>query len=290
VSLCGGILAEEPPLMRRLFLAATVVALIHAVPALAQGTDDNPVVATVDGAEIRRDEVEALHLALPEQYRQMPLEMIYDPLLQRAIDTRLLAALAERQELEKEPEVQTALARARAAVLRDSMIQQRLSEQIDDAALQAAYDEAKARPGFAYDEVHARHILLESEADARAVIAELGQGADFAELAKSRSKDPSAQQNAGDLGYFRKEAMVPEFADAAFALEKGAISKDPVKSHFGWHVIWVEDRRTTEPSLADMEGELREELSRQIVTALLEEARQDAKVERFNLDGSPQAQ
>jgi peptidyl-prolyl cis-trans isomerase C len=84
--------------------------------------------------------------------------------------------------------------------------------------------------------------------------------------------------------------MVPEFADAAFALEKGAISKDPVKSHFGWHVIWVEDRRTTEPSLADMEGELREELSRQIVTALLEEARQDAKVERFNLDGSPQAQ
>lgn len=276
--------------MRRLFLAATVVALIHAVPALAQGTDDNPVVATVDGAEIRRDEVEALHLALPEQYRQMPLEMIYDPLLQRAIDTRLLAALAERQELEKEPEVQTALARARAAVLRDSMIQQRLSEQIDDAALQAAYDEAKARPGFAYDEVHARHILLESEADARAVIAELGQGADFAELAKSRSKDPSAQQNAGDLGYFRKEAMVPEFADAAFALEKGAISKDPVKSHFGWHVIWVEDRRTTEPSLADMEGELREELSRQIVTALLEEARQDAKVERFNLDGSPQAQ
>jgi peptidyl-prolyl cis-trans isomerase C len=276
--------------MRRLFLAATAVALLHAVPAMAQGTADNPVVATVNGAEIRRDEVEALHHALPEQYRQMPLEMIYDPLLQRAIDTRLLAALAERQELDKEPEVQTALARARAGVLRDSLIQQMLTEQIDDAALQAAYDEAKAQPGFAYDEVHARHILLESEEDARAVIAELGQGGDFGELAKARSKDPSAQQNAGDLGYFRKEAMVPEFADAAFAMAKGDVSKDPVKSHFGWHVIWVEDRRTTEPTLAEMEDELREELSRQIVTALLDGVRQDAEIARFNIDGSPRAE
>jgi peptidyl-prolyl cis-trans isomerase C len=276
--------------MRRIILAATAVALIHAVPALAQGTDESPVVAKVDGAEIRRDEVEGIYQSLPEQYRQMPLEMVFDPLLQRAIDTRLLAAAAEREKLDEDPLVVMALARAREAALRDRLIQKTLNEQVDEAALQAAYEEAKKQPGFAAEEVHARHILLEDEAGARAVIDELGKGADFAELAKSRSKDPSAQQNGGDLGYFTMEAMVPEFAEAAFAMQNGDVSKEPVQSQFGWHVILVEDRRTREPSFAEKEAELRDELAREIVTALLDEARKGATIERFNFDGTPRSE
>jgi peptidyl-prolyl cis-trans isomerase C len=276
--------------MRRLVLAATAVALILAVPALAQGTGDNPVVAKVNGAEIRRDEVESVYRALPEQYRQMPLEVVFDPLVQRAIDTRLLAGVAERQNLDEDPIVVAALARARDAALRDRLIQKALDEQADEAAVQAAYEEAKAQPGFAHEEVHARHILLDSDADARAVIDELAKGSDFGELAKSRSKDPSAQQNGGDLGYFRREAMVPEFAEAAFAMEKGAVSTAPVQSQFGWHVILVEDKRMKEPSFAEKEAELRDELARKIVTALLEDARKGAEIERFNIDGTPRAQ
>ena len=90
-------------------------------------------------------------------------------------------------------------------------------------------------------EVRARHILVETEDEAKAVAEELKKGADFAELAKKKSKDPGASDG-GDLGFFTKDQMVPEFSAVAFALEPGKIS-DPVKSQFGWHVIKVEEKR-----------------------------------------------
>ena len=102
------------------------------------------------------------------------------------------------------------------------------------------YDEAigqmKSEP-----EVRARHILVETEDEAKAVLAELKKGADFAELAKAKSKDPGSADG-GDLGYFTKDQMVPEFSEVAFKLDKGQLS-EPVKSQFGWHVIKVEDKR-----------------------------------------------
>src|SRR2546430_8569212 len=94
-------------------------------------------------------------------------------------------------------------------------------------------------------EVRARHILVETEDEAKAVVAELKKGADFAELAKAKSKDPGSADG-GDLGYFTKDQMVPEFSEVAFKLEKGQLS-DPVKSQFGWHVIKVEDKRERQP-------------------------------------------
>jgi peptidyl-prolyl cis-trans isomerase C len=119
------------------------------------------------------------------------------------------------------------------------------------------------------------------------VIVELDKGGDFTALAKAKSKDPSAAQNSGDLGFFRREAMVPEFSAAAFDMAPGSWSKEPVKSQFGWHVILVEEKRSSEPTFEEKQAELKDELSRQIVTALLEGAREGATIERFNLDGSP---
>src|SRR5882762_6858603 len=92
------------------------------------------------------------------------------------------------------------------------------------------------------EEVHARHILVETEDEAKAVAEELKKGADFAERAKKKSKDPGASDG-GDLGFFTKDQMVPEFSTVAFALEPGKIS-DPVKSQFGWHIIKVEEKRS----------------------------------------------
>jgi peptidyl-prolyl cis-trans isomerase C len=283
--------------MCRLLVTATAVALCLAAPMLGLDAADaadpvaapDPVVAKVEGAEIRKSEVEAALQTLPEQYRQMPMETLYEPLLQRVIDSRLLAAAAERKGLADDPAVKAALARARESTLRDELIQRAIAEGTTEAALRSAYDEAKKQPTFVVEEVHARHVLLDNEADARAVIGELDKGADFAEIAKARSKDPSAAQNSGDLGFFRKEAMVPEFATAAFAMEKGTWSKEPVQSQFGWHVILVVDRRTSEPTFAEKEPELREELSRQVLAALLEDARKGAAIERFNIDGTPRA-
>jgi peptidyl-prolyl cis-trans isomerase C len=274
--------------MRRLALATTaLVALTFVVPARADTAD--PVVAVVNGAEIHKSDLDAAYRSLPEQYRQMPLEAIYDPLLERVIDSRLLLAEAEKRNIAKDPEVQAEIAQARDNVVRDTLVEQAIDQGATPERVRAAYDAMKSQPGFAFEEVHARHILVEDEATAKDIIKQLEGGADFAELAKAKSTDPSAQTNAGDLGYFRREMMVPEFAEVAFTLEPGTIGKEPVKTQFGWHVIKVEDRRQTVPTFEEKEPELKEQISREIVNALLSDVRSGAKIERFNLDGSPKA-
>ena len=272
--------------MRRLLLAATALAAAtFAAPAGAQTED--PVVAIVNGTQIKRSDLEAAQRQLPEQYRQMPLEMLYDPLLDRVIDSQLLLAKAKEQKLGDDPKVQEEIARARDSVLRDSLVQQAIDKGSTKEKLDAAYNALRTQPGFAFEEVHARHILLGSEEEAREVIKQLQNGADFATLAKEKSTDPSAASNGGDLGFFRREAMVPEFAEAAFSIEPGTIGKDPVKSQFGWHVIKVEERRQTVPTFEEKEPELREQVAREIVNNLVAEVRDGAKIERFNPDGSP---
>jgi peptidyl-prolyl cis-trans isomerase C len=207
-------------------------------------------------------------------------------LLDRAIDFRLLSNAAEEQNLDGQPEVQAALAKARADVLRDAYLRQKIDEATTFDRLRAQYEQLKKADGFTQEEVHARHILVGSEDAAKAVIAELDGGADFVTLAKDRSIGPSGPEG-GDLGFFRREQMVPEFAEAAFALAPGEHSKAPVKTQFGWHVIEVLDRRTGTPSFEETEARLRQDVARDVVLALVEELREDAQIERFNLDGTP---
>ena len=275
--------------MRNLAIVLALGLLVPGAAALAQEAEgDDPVVAVVDGQELRRSDLEEAAASLPEQYRQMPLPMIYDLLLDRVIDFELLAREAERLDLGEEPEVQPALERARADVLRNALVQRQVLEGTSEDRLRERYEELKESEDFVREEVHARHILLESEEEAQAVIDELREGADFAALAGERSTDPSAERNAGDLGYFAREQMVEEFADAAFELEVGEVSPEPVQSQFGWHVIEVLDRRSVEPSFAETEPQLRQELAREAITSLLAGLREDAEIERFALDGSPQ--
>ena len=128
--------------------------------------------------------------------------------------------------------------------------------------------------------MRARHILVETEDEAKAVLAELKKGADFAELAKSKSKDPGSADG-GDLGYFTKDQMVPEFSEVAFKLDKGALS-DPVKSQFGWHIIKVEDKRekrrrnSTRSRISS-----RTYVVRRSQVEMITKLRQEAKIERL---------
>jgi peptidyl-prolyl cis-trans isomerase C len=273
--------------MRHLLVSLGALALVGAgAPTLSFAADD-PIVAVVNGDKVMRSEVEAAHAALPDQYRQMPIEAIYDPLLSRVIDSHLLEQQAIKENIEKRPDVQEALARARVQVLRQEVLEVAVQEGSTDARLHQAYDAMKTQPGFAFEEVHAEHILLKTKDEADAVIADLSKGADFATLAKEKSIDPSAKQNGGDLGYFSAGTMVKEFADAAFAIPVGTIGKDPVQSQFGWHVIKVVDKREHIPTFQEKEQEVRQEVAKEIVTALLEQVRTGAKIERFNLDGTP---
>lgn len=275
--------------MRSNGVALGLLFLLGSLGAGPVAAADDPVVAVVEGEKILRSELEAAQAQLPEQYRQLPLEMIYDPLLARVIDRRLLAREAERRKLETRPEVKEALARARREVLGDQLLEIAITEALTPERLQQAYAMARAQPGFAVEEVRARHILVKSEAEAKEVIAALAGGADFAELAKKRSIDPSVQQNDGDLGFFRRDTMVEPFAEAAFALEPGQTTREPVRTQFGWHVIRVEERRTVAPTFEEKEPELKEQVARETINALVAELRAKAKVERFAIDGSPKA-
>jgi len=247
---------------------------------------DDPVVATVDGTPVHRGEIEAAARGLPDQMRQMPIQMLYGMLLDRVIDFRLLANEAERQNVDEDPAAEAALAQARAAVLREFLVQQTIEQGLTEEKLRALYEEKKAEEGFAQDQVHVRHILVQSEDEARAAIEEIEGGADFAEVAREHSVDSSAPSG-GDLGFISRDQVVPEFAEAAFALEAGETSAVPVQTQFGWHVIDVVERRNVEPSYDETAPQLRQELAREIVTAMVENLRSDAEIERFNMDGSP---
>jgi len=272
--------------------AVALLALGTAAPAAAQtgatGADD-PVVATIDGEPVHRSDLQAIRQGLPQQYQQLPLEMIYDVLLDRAVDFRLLLNEAERRDLGEDPEVQPALEQARADVLRNALVQRTIAEETSEGKLRERYETMRESEDFAKEEVHARHILVESEAEAREIIAELEAGADFADLAEAHSTGPSAASG-GDLGFFSREQMVPAFAEAAFAMEPGEVSSEPVETQFGWHVIKVLDRRTAEPEFAEAAPELRQEVAREAVMELVERLRTDAEIERFNLDGSPRTE
>jgi peptidyl-prolyl cis-trans isomerase C len=148
------------------------------------------------------------------------------------------------------------------------------------------YDEAIKQTPSNEEEVHARHILVATEGEAKDIVAQLKNGADFATLAKEKSKDPGAADG-GDLGYFTKEQMVPEFAEAAFKLQKGQIS-DPVKTQFGWHIIKIEDRRIRPtPTYDEVKGQLQNYVARRAQAELVDNLRKSATIERLDRPASP---
>ncbi|MGI9450111.1 MAG: peptidylprolyl isomerase [Geminicoccaceae bacterium] len=267
-------------------LALTATAFAQEKAADDKAVADDPVVAIINGSEILRSDVDTIASTLPDQMRQVPMAQIYPMLLDRVIDFKLLEAEAEKQSIGDDPDIQPALAQARANVLRDAMLRKSVDEGSTDDVLKARFEEMKGAEGFSYEEVHARHILLASEDDAKTVISDLEGGADFAELAKEKSTGPSGPQG-GDLGYFKKGQMVPEFGDAAFSMEIGSTSPEPIKTQFGFHVIKVEDKRKVEPTFEETEPQIRQDVARDIVTALVENLREGAEIERFNIDGTP---
>lgn len=258
-----------------------------AQPAAAAAPAQSPVVAKVDGVEIRRSELEALLPQLPPQFRQMPFEMIFEALLDQVVNQKLIQAAGYKAGLENSDAVKAELKDAERRAVQRVYLTQKMDERMTPAALDAAYKQfVEATPPVA--EIKASHILVDSEDDAKKIIADLKKGGDFAKIAKEKSKDKVAGEQGGDLGYFTKDMMVEPFAEAAFAMKKGEISAAPVKSEFGWHVIRVDDQRQkAPPTRAEAEPQLRQQLAEDLVSSLLEDLRGKAKVELFQPDGSP---
>lgn len=254
------------------------LALVAAAPALAQ--DANPVVAKVNGAEIHQSDIAIAEAELGPSLQQMDPATRRENIVSFLIDLKIVAKAAEDKKIGDTPDFKQKLAFTRNRLLMDGLLEKEGKAAVTDAALKKVYDEA-AKQISGEQEVHARHILLETEDEAKEVEAELKKGADFAELAKKKSKDPGAADG-GDLGFFTKEQMVPEFAAAAFALEPGKISA-PVKSQFGWHIIKVEEKRARKaPDFAQVKPQLEAFVVRKAQADYVTKLRAEAKVERLD--------
>lgn len=282
-------------MIRPIFLASAVaLAAFAAGLGDARAQQDEPaapspdlVVAIVDGESVRYGEVELLYGELPQQYHQLPIALLYDQLVDLVIDRKLMAAAARAEGMDEDPAVEQALAFAADGVLESRYISKLITERLTDENLHGAYDEMVAA-FVPEEEVRARHILLKTEDEARDVIAELEGGADFAELAARKSIDPTAKTNQGDLDWFAHDQMMPALADAAFALEEGEFSREPLKSDFGWHVVKAEGRRQTEPP--SYEASLSELRAQEAQAAIIDASaalRTGLKIERFGPDGQP---
>jgi peptidyl-prolyl cis-trans isomerase C len=245
----------------------------------------DPVVAKVNNEVIHRSDVMTVIAGLPEQYRSYPAESLFGAVVNQMIDQQLMVAAATAAKLGDDEAVKRRLALAHDTVLQQAYVSREVEKGLTDERLKAAYDKRiKEQPPE--EQVHARHILVKTEEEAKALIVELQKGADFAALAKSKSTDAGSNKDGGDLGYFTKDRMVPEFAAAAFALQPGEVSKTPVQSKFGWHVIKVEDRRQG-PTFEDAKEELRGEVAKQLIAETIQKLRANAKIVQFNQDGSP---
>ena len=245
----------------------------------------DPIVAKVNDHIIRQSDVRAAAETLPENARGMPPQMLMPMLLDQVIDGQALLIEARKSGLDKDPVVSRQMIDASDRALQSALIGREVGPGLNEAAIRSRYErDIAGKPGE--EEVHARHILVADEAEAKKIIAELKKGGDFAALAKKYSTDPGGAQG-GDLGFFRKEEMVPEFAAAAFAMKPGEISSVPVHTQFGWHVIKLEEHRAAPPpSFEQSHDQLRQKLIQEGVQAVIAKARADVKVERFNADGS----
>ena len=276
--------------MRRpaLFLAALLVpaglAFAQApTPAAtpAPGAAADPVLARVDGQEIRVSDLELEFRRLPEELRNMPPAMLQPLLLDQMITHKAIVNAARARGLDRDAEVVARVRRAEEETLQQALLLREVQPLLTDEALRARYQaEIAGRP--AEEEVRASHILLASEQEARAALAEVRRpGANFAEIARRRSTDPGAR-NGGDLGFFKRGDMIPEFEQAAFALRPGEISQNPVRTQFGWHVIRLEERRAVPAVSFDESREaLRQQAFEEGVNAAVERIRAAAQVERL---------
>src|SRR3954454_14255901 len=257
---------------------ALAVALLAGSPVSAQ--DANPVLAKVNGAEIRQSDVALAEEELGPSLAQMDPATKKDNVLAFLIDMKIVAKAAEDKKVENSEEFKRRLAFTRNRLLMDSLLANEGKAATTDDAMKKVYEEA-SKQITGDQEVHARHILVETEDEAKAVEDELKKGADFAELAKKKSKDPGASDG-GDLGFFTKDQMVPEFSAVAFALEPGKIS-DPVKSQFGWHVIKVEEKRSRKaPDFEQVKSQIETYVTRKAQADYVAKLRQTAKIERMD--------
>jgi peptidyl-prolyl cis-trans isomerase C len=275
--------------MKHALKSAAAPALLSLAAAMAFGLMGAPLaaktLAKVDGVEITEEDVQIavddLGATLPKDM-QGPARDTY--VLDYLTDLKIVAKQAEKDKLGEGAAMAKKFAYFREKVLMETLLAKETKAAVTDEAMKKVYDDAAAKQK-PEPEVHARHILLPTEDEAKAALKRVQDGEDFAKVATELSKDPGSQ--GGDLGFFTKDKMVPEFAEVAFKLDAGKIS-DPVKSQFGWHIIKVEEKRLKPfPPYDAVKDQISQYVARKSQSDFILKLREGAKVER--MDAPPAA-
>ncbi len=211
-------------------------------------------------------------------------ENIRQNVLRGIVSERLIYNEAVKAGYDKDAEVKKRLEQLQKQVVMQAFMENKAKDLVTDDQLRAAYAE-KVAAAKGQEEVRARHILVASEDEAKKIAADVKKGGDFEKIAKDKSTDKGSGANGGELGWFTKDRMVPEFADAAFKLKKGDISA-PVKTEFGWHIIKVEDRRPVQvASFDDMKESLKGELANKSVQTYVEGLLKKSDIKYYDANG-----
>ena len=286
----GASAAFDPDLIVRALIVAAL-GFVLAGPVTAQQAtqkppataSDDPVVARVNGQPILRSEIMMAAESLPPQLRAVPVEALFPALLNQVIDRKLTVAQAQKEKFDKEPPIMKRLSDIHERVIEQLYLSSKIDKEMSDEMLMAEYEKLPNEK-----RVRASHILVKTRDEAVQIIRDIGSGQKFEDLAAKRSLDPSGRQG-GDLGFFSKEQMVPAFAEASFKMKKGEVTKAPVQTEFGWHIIRVDDiEENAKPAFEEKRDELRDQFSDAFLAGQVERLRTTAKIERFTIDGLPE--
>lgn len=263
------------------FLSSLALAAAVALPVTAQDEPSvDTVVATVNDTEITLGHMLVARASLPQQYQQLPDDVLFQGILDQLVQQ---TALADSFTGELPPRVTLSIENETRSLTAGEAIEGVMAEDVSDEELQAAYD-AQFKDAEPEKEFNASHILVETKEEADAIKAELDGGADFAELAKEKSTGPSGP-GGGSLGWFGPGMMVPEFEEAVAGMEAGGVS-EPVETQFGWHVIKLNETRTGEaPVLEDVREELETQVRQTKVQEAIESLTEAAEVDRSAAEG-----
>lgn len=249
-----------------------------AAEATADTAAASTVLASVNGVEITQADYERALDELGQALGNVPEAQRRTYIMSYLTDLEVISQHAKEQGLDQDEAYKTQMEFLGKQAMTEIFLDRAGQEGVTEETMRSLYEDAigSAEPEV---EVRARHILVETEEEAAEVVEQLEADTDFEELAQEKSQDPGSAENGGDLGYFTRERMVPEFAEAAFAMEAGDIS-DPVESQFGWHVIRVEDKREVEkPTFEEVEGQLRQLAERNAQSEAVAELREAAEIE-----------
>lgn len=270
--------------MQKKYLLATsaivVVLLAGAATYKVWAEKNNGIAAVVNGEQITVAEIKEAYDENPQIKAQVPFEEFYSRALDVIVNGKLALQAATKANVQASAEYQKELAQMQEDLARKVYIDQQVEARVTDEEVKKFYDEY-VKNFKSVKEIKAKHILVDTEDLAKEIIAKLDKKAKFDDLAREYSKDQP------DLGYFTEEMMVPEFSSVAFAMEKGTYSKEPVKTEFGYHIIYVEDIRDTKPlELSAIEPQIKSNLAQKAVDDVIADLHKNAQIEKFDIKGN----